>query len=60
MKITYKVINDLGVVFHPIPYENVAVLEVVSVMYIPSLGDPEDPDDQGEMEFTYKVKVSEE
>lgn len=54
MKTVTKLINDLGVVILPDPYKSAAV-ELVSVMYLPNIGDPDDPDDVDTLEFTYRL-----
>lgn len=54
MKTTIRLINDLGVVTIPEPYKDTPV-ELVSVTFLPNIGDPEDPEDVDEIQLTYRL-----
>lgn len=56
MKTTFKLVNSMGVVTLPPPYEATPVVNVLSVMYLPNIGDPEDPEDVDEIEITLQLK----
>lgn len=54
MRAVHKIVNWKDVEVIPKPYDEVSV-ELVSVTYQPSIGDPEDPNDGDVLEFKYKL-----
>lgn len=55
MKTTHKFVDYTGAATSLPPWKERKILEVVSVTYLPGTGDPDDPDDVEELEFTYRL-----